>query len=136
MRRNSGGALLLALAVTGCVAANHPSAKGAALCKQMTAELTTLSTISTSIHLQNQYATPLDAGNAIAAVQAIAAATAQQAVADHLSDLSTPFNAAVASMQAFQANVLSQDVVAQPGVVSQMQNAAQGVHDACARYSS
>jgi hypothetical protein len=136
MRGTRSGAAVLVLALSGCAATTHTNAKGASICKEMEGELTTLNSISTSIHLQQVYATPLDAANAIGAVQAIMTATAQNATADHLNDLATPFAAMIVDVQAFQANVLDQDATAEPGVVSQVQTGDANIRTACAPYTS
>ena len=69
MRRTALGAILLVLAMTGCGSGARTASKGALLCQDMTTQLSALTAIATAVHLQQQYATPQDAADAVTAVQ-------------------------------------------------------------------
>ena len=135
MRRTAVGVILLGLAVTGCGSGHKTPSKGATLCQDMTSQLATLSSISTAVHLQQQYATPQDAANAVSAVQANVAAIASRAGTQKVTDLAQPFSILVISIQEYEANLLSQDATAEPDVVSQLQTSTKAVTDACAHYT-
>ncbi len=101
----------------------------------MNVQIAALSSISTAVHLQQQYATPQDAANAVSAVQSKVAAIAGRAGTEKVADLAQPFSVLVITIQEYEANLLSQDATAEPDVVSQLQTSTKNVTDACARYS-